>query len=106
MVQGKCYLTFVTFIVPLVLKDIKTAQKSPITDAGKSLELHDSTDDELDKAEKSSKEPETASVTKALGRLENEVLTMRNYMAGRLDTALKGGGGVANENLDKKVRWS
>ena len=103
MVQGKCYLAFVTFIVPLVLKDIKNAQKPAITDTGKSLELHDSTDDELDKAEKSSKEPETASVTKALGRLENEVLTMRNDMAGRLETALKGGGGVANENLDKRL---
>ena len=31
MVQGKCYLAFVTIIVPLVLKDIKNAQKPAIT---------------------------------------------------------------------------
>ena len=55
MVQGKCYLAFVTFIVPLILKDIKAAQKLAIT--GESLQHADSSDDdeESDKDDKSRK---------------------------------------------------
>ena len=88
MVQGKCYLAFVTFIVPLILRDIKAAGKLPLTTANSSskvlpLELAIDSDDEPEVDEKE------ITFSKALGRLESEVLNMRNDMTSKLDVALK-----------------
>ena len=46
MVQGKCHIAFVTFILPLVIKDIKAASKLPLQ-AG-TLELAVGSDEELE----------------------------------------------------------
>ena len=81
MVQGKCYLAFVTFIVPLIIKDIKSAQDHALA-ATKYLELAVDSEDEYEDKH------DSISLSKALKRLEGEVLNMRNDMAERLDVAL------------------
>ena len=98
MVQGKCYIAFVTFILPLVIKDVKAATKSSI----KSSRLELARDSEGNSEDESSPAPDTdtGAITKALSRLENEVLCMRNDMVERIDEAK-----AASDNvkLDKRL---
>ena len=80
-------MAFVTFIVPLILKDIKAASKLPVFTRSSSIVLAVepySDDDEGGKSDAA----EGKSVYDALGRLENEVLTMRNDMTDKLNAAL------------------
>ena len=100
MVQGKCHMAFLTFIAPLILQDIKKVGKLSITGHAAPLELTESSDEE----EPSSQEH--LSFSKALGRLEKEVLNLREDMAERIDTALTQQGGasaIKGSSLDKRL---
>ena len=81
MVQGKCYLAFVTFVVPLILKELKAATNLPL--------MTSSTHQDQDSENESDQEKSSLSSTsEALGRLEKEVLIMRNDLAKRFDSLL------------------
>ena len=84
MVQGKCHIAFVTFTLPLVIKDIKAATKLP-QQVG-ALELAVDSGDEDDSE---ANHEDTVVSNKALGRLEKEIVKMRDDMADRLEAALK-----------------
>ena len=99
MVQGKCHLAFVTFVVPLILKDIKAVRKLPTLTASANLELAESSDDEAHEPAKK----DTEVVSKALGRLEKEVVNMRDDMAERIEAALQGRAAPDNSHLEKKL---
>ena len=98
MVQGKCHIAFVTFILPLILKDIKAASKLPLQAA--TLELAVGSDEELEADETTS---DSGGFTKALGRLEKEVLSMRDDMAERMEAALKSRAVPDQVQLDKRL---
>ena len=97
MVQGKCHIAFVTFILPLILKDIKAASKLPLQAA--TLELAVGSDEELEADETTS---DSGGFTKALGRLEKEV-SMRDDMAERMEAALKSRAVPDQVQLDKRL---
>ena len=97
MVQGKCHIAFVTF--PLVIKDIKAASKLPLQ-AG-TLELAVGSDEELEDDELHT--GDTGVIAKALGRLEKELLNMRDVMAERMDAALEHRTATDNIQLDKRL---
>ena len=101
MVQGKCHLAFFTFIVPSMLKEIKSATKLTITGTTVPQNVSDSSDDESDNKD-------SQSVSMALDRLEKEVLNLRDDMAERIEVALaqKQGGVAADTDrstLDKRL---
>ena len=99
MVQGKCHLAFVTFVEPLILKDIKAVKKLPTLTASANLELAESSDDEAHEPAKK----DTEVVSKALGRLEKEVVNMRHDMAERIEVAFQGRAASDNSHLEKKL---
>ena len=101
MVQGRCYMAFITFILPLIIKDIKNVSKHSITE--ESLELGN---DEEGEHEGDQVEGDTATDTatsKALGRLEKELLVMRDDMAGRFDAVVKSKTASDFSLLDKRL---
>lgn len=96
MVQGKYYIAFVTFILPLVIKDIKATTKSH-TQPGRLGLAHESDESSEDEACLVS---DSGAITKALSRLEKEVLCMRNDLVDRIDAAK---GASDHVKLDKRL---
>ena len=95
MVQGKCHIAFVTFTLPLIIKDIKAASK--LTQQVGALELAVDTDEEDDCE---ANHEDSAVSNKALGRLEMEIVKMRDDMADRLEAALKNRAVTDHTQLD------
>ena len=99
MVQGRCYMAFITFILPLIIKDIKNVSKQPITEGALELENDEEGEHEGDKGDITT---DTAT-SKALGRLEKELLVMRDDMAVRFEAVLGSKPAPDPSLLDKRL---
>ena len=98
MVQGKCHMAFITFTLPLIIKDIKTASKPPKA-TGAIEQIGDSDEEAVDEECNSA----TTVTSKALGRLEQELLIMRNDMSERLEAVLQTKPAPDFTHLDRRL---
>ena len=98
MIQGKNHLAFVTFAIPLVLRDMNSVRNVPSLAAPAMTPtdscLAEDSDDESGQKVQISND----SFNQALGRLEQEVLGMRNDLVGRLEAT------VNNSPSDKRFQ--
>ena len=99
MIQGKMYLAFVSFILPVVIKDIKKATMNPLSKDTASV----NSDEEDEPCPSSDME----TLNKSLKRMETEVLNMREDLIDKVDTGARTNDNLVNrldtiENLLKK----
>ena len=80
-VQGKMYLAFISFVLPLVLKDMKTSKA--ITDASDNNENSD-----ILSNEETGESTDLGRLNGTLKRLEIEVLNISNIVVDKVDLAL------------------
>ena len=92
MVQGKMYLAFITFIIPLVIQDIHAATSLPAIAGlgaaaiGANSESEDN-DDDSEPATKAT-DSDLESFSRAFKRMECEVVTLRNDLVQQMTTNL------------------
>ena len=96
MVQGKMYLAFITFIIPLVIQDIHAATSLPaIAGLGAAAiggvePANSESEDNDDDSEPATKatDSDLESFSRAFKRMECEVVTLRNDLVQQMTTNL------------------
>ena len=84
MIQGKMYMAFVSFIIPLVLKDMQAAAKLTLT----TDTLAADTDEDYDASDDPIENKDLEILYEAFKRMEHEVITIRKDLVDRVDIAL------------------